>query len=94
VVSAERVQVPDLFQLTLLDAQQVGVTAGVVVLLEGPAPGGVVVRQAPSAGSIVPLNTTVLVWTDDGPGSSGVREPHRPYPPSKHLASRTEPEKE
>jgi len=42
---------------------------------------GTVLRQQPHPHTMVPRWSTVVIWTDTGPGDAGVREPRRPNPP-------------
>jgi hypothetical protein len=70
-------QVPELLGLSLVEAQRLGGNAGVTVLLEAEDPSsvvGLVVRQMPAPGSLVPVGSVVLVWTGEGPDPSGVRD--------------------
>lgn len=59
------------------------------LLLEGPDPDspdpilhGIVVAQAPEAGTWLKRWDVVTVWLRDVPGLGGVRGPRRPYQPT------------
>jgi hypothetical protein len=92
---AGAVVVPDLLGLTALEAGQVGMRVGLLVV--GPEPDfpllgdlpfaslsdlqGTVIRQRPEAGAAFERHAQVMVWTSGPGGEAGVREPRRPFPP-------------
>jgi hypothetical protein len=82
------VRVPDFVGLTVLEAREAGLLAGVVVVGPDPDTGvltdlrGSVVAQRPEAGALVARQAQVMVWTSGSGGDAGVREPRNPYPPT------------
>jgi hypothetical protein len=80
--------VPDVVGLSFDDARAVLFGAKLVAIgpdPDGPPlgalgwPRGVVVRQDPAPGSLLPTGSPVTVWLDSG-GGAGDREPRRPRP--------------
>jgi hypothetical protein len=82
--------VPDVVGLSWDDARTVLMRAGLVAVgpdPDGPPlaalgwPGGVVVKQDPTAGAVLPDGSPVTVWVErGGGGGAGDREPRRPKP--------------
>ena len=89
--SREPCVVPDVVGLTFDEARAVLFGARLVAVgpdPDGPSrgalgwPRGVVVKQDPSPGAVLPAGSPVTVWLDSG-GGAGDREPRRPRPTPK-----------
>lgn len=87
---------PDLIGLPGDAAVEAGREVGLLVIPDpdGPAApaglAGTVTDQRPFAGACLEWGSFVRVWVDGRPGgggSSGDREPHRPWPPSRTLGA-------
>jgi PASTA domain len=86
--AVDDVVVPDVVGRTWDDAREVLFLARLVAVgpdPDGPPlaefgwPGGVVVRQEPRGGAVLPAGSPVTVWVERG-GGAGDREPRRPKP--------------
>ena len=93
--TADLIRVPEFRGMQALNAWLAGHEVG--LLLEGPDPDspepllhGIVAAQSPVPGRWLARWEVVTVWLRDLPGLGGVREPRRPYPPTR--AATTDPE--
>ncbi|HEU5003816.1 MAG TPA: MoxR family ATPase, partial [Actinomycetota bacterium] len=91
----ETLRVPDLVGLRLAEARRVAEAAGAGVAIadDGQAGDGArVVRQEPVPGSEFSDGRVVTVWTQEGPGSAGVREPGPAAPAQRGFSVGMDPE--